>query len=103
MTPRGGRLLPFRRRSSSNIALAGCYNDAWLVRSGDCIGRTDDELKRELLDMDVHLRGKQVFWETPRAILLIVATTAAVAGVLGYKIGQAPQPIVIQVVPATAR
>jgi hypothetical protein len=40
-------------------------------------------------------------WETPRAILLIVATTAAIvgglAGALGYKIGTTPAaPIVIQ-------
>ena len=49
-------------------------------------------LKLELLEMDVRLRRKQSFWETPKAVLLIVATTAALAGALGYKIGQQPQP-----------
>ena len=51
---------------------------------------TDDLLRSELLRLDVLLRKKQSFWETPRAILLIVATTAAVAGLLGWKIGTAP-------------
>jgi hypothetical protein len=55
---------------------------------------TDQE---QLTKLDILLRRKQVFLETPRAILLIVATTAAVAGLLGYKLGrQAPQPIIVQ-------
>jgi hypothetical protein len=62
---------------------------------------TDDFLKSELLRLDVLLRRKQTFWETPRAILLIVATTAALigagAGFLGYKIGSAPPPTTINV------
>lgn len=59
---------------------------------------TDDQLKQELRRLDILLRRKQVFWETPRGILLVVATTAAVAGLLGFKIGQTPpQPIVIQI------
>lgn len=61
----------------------------------------DTDLQRELLEMDVQLRRKQVFWETPKAILLIVATTATIAGLLGYKFGSTPpQPIVIQLLPA---
>lgn len=57
----------------------------------------DAPLKRQLLELDILLRRKQSFWETPRAILLIVATTAAVAGVLGWKLGQTPPaPIVVQ-------
>ena len=61
----------------------------------------DAALKLELLKMDVQLRGKQIFWETPKGLLLVVATVAAVAGAvfgtLGYKIGQTPPtPIVIQ-------
>lgn len=55
----------------------------------------DAPLKRQLLELDILLRRKQTFWETPRAILLIVATTAAVAGILGWKIGQAPQQIIV--------
>ena len=58
---------------------------------------TDDLLRSELLKLDVMLRRKQSFWETPRAILLIVATCAAVFGFLGWKIGTTPpQPIVVQ-------
>jgi len=51
---------------------------------------TDEYLKSELLRLDIQLRRKQSFWETPRAILLIVATTAAAAGLLGWRIGSAP-------------
>lgn len=54
---------------------------------------SDEGLERELRRLDVLLRRKQVFWETPRAVLLIVATTAAIAGVLGWRIGSAPQSI----------
>jgi hypothetical protein len=47
---------------------------------------------------------KSSLWETPRAVLLIVATTAVVAGVLGWKIGQTqPAPIVVQVQLAPTR
>lgn len=84
---------------------------AWLV-SGRATRRIcamsdpaadDAPLQRELLELDILLRRKQTFWETPRAVLLIVATTAAVAGVLGWKIGQTqPAPIVVQVQPAPA-
>jgi hypothetical protein len=57
----------------------------------------DTDLKR----VETDLNRKRLFWETPRAILLIVATTAAIvgglAGALGYKIGTTPAaPIVIQ-------
>jgi len=57
---------------------------------------TDDLLKSELLRLDVLLRKRQNFWETPRAIILIVATCAAIFGLLGWKIGAAPQPIIVQ-------
>ena len=55
----------------------------------------------DLSRADIVLRRKQAFWETPKAILLVVATTAAIvgglAGALGYKIGTTPAaPIVIQ-------
>jgi hypothetical protein len=52
---------------------------------------------------DLDLRRKQGFWETPRNIAVLIGATAAIAGVLGYKIGReppaAPQPIVITVQP----
>ena len=61
----------------------------------------DAALHQELLRLDILLRRKQMFWETPRGLLLVAATTAAIvaaiAGVLGFKIGQTPPPpIVIQ-------
>ncbi len=59
----------------------------------------DSEAQKELRRLDILLRRKQIFWETPRGLLLVVATTAAVAGILGFKIGQnppPPQPIIIQ-------
>ena len=67
--------------------------------------RTDDELRRELLEMDVDLRRKQDIWEHPRNIAILVGATAAIvsaiAGFLGYKIGQTPSPppIIIQLPP----
>jgi hypothetical protein len=56
---------------------------------------TDDEekeLKQELLMVDLNLRRKQSFWETPRNIALLLAATAAIAGAVGFKIGQTPGP-----------
>ena len=50
------------------------------------------------MQMDLNLNTKQAFWE-PRNIAILVAAVAAVAGTLGFKIGQAPPspaPIVIQ-------
>jgi hypothetical protein len=63
---------------------------------------TDDEekkLKQELLVADLNLRRKQDIWEHPRNIALLVAATAAIAGAVGFKIGQtpAPPPIIVQV------
>jgi hypothetical protein len=63
---------------------------------------------------DLDLKVKQGWWETPKAIALIVAATAAifstVAGLAGYKFGQtstAPtiifQPGAIQVAPSPAQ
>jgi hypothetical protein len=61
---------------------------------------TDDEekeLKQELLMVDLDLRRKQSFWETPRNIALLLAATAAIAGAVGFKIGQTSPPIIIQI------
>jgi hypothetical protein len=70
---------------------------------------TDDELrelKGDLMQADLDLKRKQVIWETPRNIVLIVAAAAGIAGVLGFKLGQREpqqQPIVIQLpAPASA-
>ena len=62
----------------------------------------DDEqaLRLELMRMDLQLKTKQAFWETPRNIAILVGAVAAIAGTLGYKIGATPAPppapIVIQ-------
>lgn len=56
------------------------------------------ELKVTLMRADIELRRKQIVWETPRNLAILLGTwaaiMAAVFGVLGYKIGsQAPQTI----------
>jgi hypothetical protein len=59
----------------------------------------DEDLKSELLRLDILLRKKQEWWEHPRnaAIILgvIVALVGATAGLLGYKIGTAPPQAII--------
>jgi hypothetical protein len=65
----------------------------------------EDRLKLELLKMDLNLRRKQDFWETPRNIAILIGATvalsSAIAGFLGYKIGQtpAPPPVIINLPP----
>jgi hypothetical protein len=50
----------------------------------------DDEsdLKESLMRADLALKTKQAFWETPRNLAIIIGAVAAIAGVLGFKIGQ---------------
>jgi hypothetical protein len=67
---------------------------------------TSDEEERELkvavMRADIELKTKQAFWETPRNIAVLVATVAALAGVLGFKLGQNAPPreiVVVQPVP----
>jgi hypothetical protein len=65
----------------------------------------EGRLKLELLKMDIELRRKQTFWETPRNLAIVLgamaAIFAAVFGALGYKIGQtpAPPPVIINLPP----
>jgi len=49
---------------------------------------------------DLNLRRKQAFWETPRNIAILLAATAAIAGAVGFKIGQTPQPPIVINLPA---
>jgi type II secretory pathway component PulM len=52
------------------------------------------ELKDTLMQADLKLKQAQAFWETPRNLAILVGTVAAIAGVLGYKLGsQPPQTI----------
>ena len=53
------------------------------------------------MEMDIELRRKQIAWESPRNIAILIGATAAIIGALaggiGYKIGATPPaPIVIQ-------
>jgi hypothetical protein len=54
-----------------------------------------------LMQADIALKKKQTAWETPRNIALLAGAVAAIAGVLGFKLGQnsppqPPQTIIIQ-------
>jgi hypothetical protein len=58
------------------------------------------DLKLELMRMDIALKQKQGFWETPRNIAILLGTVsafvAAVFGAAGYKLGsQPPQSIIV--------
>ena len=62
-----------------------------------------EQRQLELIRMDIELRRKQAFWETPRNIVILLGVVgtlmAAVAGLAGYKAGSQsnPPPIIIQV------
>ena len=70
---------------------------------------TDDEereLRIALMEADLALKKKQVAWETPRNLAILAGAVAAIAGVLGFKLGQnsplqPPQTIIIQQPAAT--
>jgi hypothetical protein len=58
---------------------------------------TEDELRVAVMKVDLLLKRRQGFWETPRNIALIVAAAAALAGLVGFKLGsQPPQQITVQ-------
>jgi hypothetical protein len=58
---------------------------------------TEDELKVALMKADLLLKTRQGFWETPRNLAIIVGAVAAIAGLIGFKLGsQPPQAIVVQ-------
>ena len=61
---------------------------------------TDDQekqIRQGLLMVGLDLRGKQGFWETPRNIAILLAAVAAIAGAVGFQIGQSPQLITITI------
>ena len=63
--------------------------------AGDELGRI---LRIALMRAGSGLKQKQAFWETPRNIALLLTPVAAIAGVLGFKLGQnqPPRTIIIQ-------
>lgn len=62
-------------------------------------GITDAELKRALTEIDILLKRKQAFWETPRNLAIIVGVLVALAGTLagfvGFQIGSRPPQTII--------
>jgi hypothetical protein len=66
----------------------------------------EQDRRIELMQTDQILKQKQAFWETPRNIAILVTAVAAVAGLLGFRLGQIqppPQTIIIQQPAAPAR
>ena len=58
---------------------------------------TEDELKVALMKADLLLKTRQGFWESPRNLAIVVGAVAAIAGLIGFKLGsQPPQAIVVQ-------
>ena len=61
---------------------------------------TDAALKRALTEIDILLKRRQTFWETPRNLAIIVGVAVAVfgalAGVAGFQLGsRPPQQIIV--------
>lgn len=57
---------------------------------------TDDELRRALVEIDILLKRRQAFWETPRNLAVLIGVVAALAGTLGFQFGsRAPQQVVV--------
>ncbi len=46
-----------------------------------------------VMEADLKLKQKQAFWETPRNIALLLGVAVAIAGVLGFKLGQNSPPV----------
>lgn len=67
---------------------------------------SDTELKRALMKVDFLLKQRQSFWETPRNLALIITAVAAIAGFVGFKLGNQPirievsQPFAIKLTPS---
>ena len=53
-------------------------------------------VKLKQMEVDIELKQRQSFWETPRNLAIPVATVAALCTALGCKLGSQP-PQVIQV------
>lgn len=62
-------------------------------------GISDEALKRALLEIDIVLKRRQAFWETPRNLAIVggvvVALFSAVSGWIGFQIGARPPSQII--------
>ena len=47
-----------------------------------------NSLDSELLAVELSLKRKQEFWETPRNIAILVGVTALIAGAIGFWLGR---------------
>lgn len=58
-------------------------------------GLEEHELRMAVMKVDLSLNRKQAFWETPRNLFIIgtvfAGIVAALAGSIGYGLGQSPQ------------
>jgi hypothetical protein len=57
---------------------------------------TEDELRMAVMKVDLLLKRRQSFWETPRNLALIITAVAAIAGLIGFRLGSQPQSITVQ-------
>jgi hypothetical protein len=57
--------------------------------------RAEYDLRMEVMQLDKALKAKQSIWEHPRNIVILVGAVAAIAGVLGFKLGSVPQQIIV--------
>jgi hypothetical protein len=58
---------------------------------------TESDLRMAVMKADLLLKTKQTFWETPRNLALIIGAVAAIAGLVGFKLGsQPPQAVIVQ-------
>lgn len=62
---------------------------------------SEDDLRRAVLKVDLLLKRRQAFWESPRNLAVIVgvlvAVVGALAGLVGFQIGhRPPQPVIVQ-------
>ena len=56
---------------------------------------TEDELRIAVMKVDLLLKRRQSFWETPRNLALIITAVAAIAGLIGFKLGSQPQTFTV--------
>jgi hypothetical protein len=65
----------------------------------------EHQLRMQLMSVDLDLKRKQSFWETPKALAAVVATVAVVVGVVagwfGYAVATRPTQLQLNFPPGT--